>query len=172
MARLITLKDLTFAFTRPADTTAYAAGDQVANNTVAGSVTPVTFAVPEFKGSGGIIRAAQLVKSTTTITNADFRLILLNAQLAAQFGDNAAATPTYAGIQTALGSIDFSNTGGLVQFSNGVLYNGSLRTQPAMPGLGIACLPTDVLHGLLIATAAYAPGNAEQFQIRLVPEVM
>ena len=55
----------TASFTRPADTTAYASGDLVANSTTAGSVIPMTFVIrPENRGS--MIRRARIKKSGTS----------------------------------------------------------------------------------------------------------
>src|SRR5689334_10112995 len=64
------------SFTRPADTTAYASGDLVANNTSAGSVTPMTFAAARAADKGFMVRRARMKKSTTGTTGAQFRLHL------------------------------------------------------------------------------------------------
>jgi hypothetical protein len=63
------------SFTRPADTTAYASGDLVANSTTAGSVAPLTFSnVVRVNGAGGLVRRAKLRKTGTSTTNASFRI--------------------------------------------------------------------------------------------------
>jgi hypothetical protein len=65
------------SFTRPADTTTYASGDLVANNTTAGSVVPLTFtAVTRSAGDSVRIERARINTSNALLTNASFRLHL------------------------------------------------------------------------------------------------
>jgi hypothetical protein len=77
-------------FTRPADTTTYAQGDLVANSTTAGSVTPLALTAARVSGGGGVIRKFRLIKSTASLTNAQFRVHLFNALPTVANGDNAA----------------------------------------------------------------------------------
>lgn len=78
------------SFVRPADTTAYAVGDLVANNTSAGSVTPMSFTVGRDADSGGMIRRIRLRKTGTSVSNALFRLHLYSASPTPSNGDNGA----------------------------------------------------------------------------------
>src|SRR6185437_974597 len=82
--------NLSANFTRPADTTAYATGDLVANSTTAGSVTPLSFTAPRYATGSGQVRRARLKKSTNTTTNATFRLHLYATSPTPTNGDNGA----------------------------------------------------------------------------------
>jgi hypothetical protein len=75
-------------FTRPADTTAYAAGDLVANSTVAGSVVLDTVAVARNNDEAFTLLRCRLQKSGTTITNASFRVHVYSAAPTFTNGDN------------------------------------------------------------------------------------
>jgi hypothetical protein len=77
------------AFNRPADTTAYAVGDLVANSTTAGSVTPLAFALRAGGPLSGILRRVSLRKSSAGLTNASFRLHFFNSAPVVGAGDNA-----------------------------------------------------------------------------------
>ncbi len=148
------------SFTRPADTTAYASGDLVANHTTAGSVVAMSFTVARVAAGHVSIRKARLQKSTTTTTNAAFRLHLYRAAPTLVGGDNAAWSTTRSGY---LGSIDFASANALA-FSDGVAING-------LPVLGseisVKLASGTTIVGLLEARAAYAPGNAEVFAVEL-----
>lgn len=146
-------------FTRPADTTAYASGDLVANNTAAGSVTPLTFTVTAVTAGAGSIRRARIKKSGTSTTNAQFRLHLWSAAPTVANGDNGAFSAS--GAATYLGALDVTVgqafTDGAVGF--GVPVNGSEIVFKLASGFTI--------RGLLEARAAYTPANAETFDVAL-----
>lgn len=161
--------DAQFTFTRPADVLVYAAGDQIANSVTAGSVIPITIPVAALKGKGGVIKNASLIKSTTSITLADFRLYLFSA-LPTQVGDNVALAPSLAELRTLLGWFPFSNAVNLLQFTNGVFYTGYPAAAVQQPTLSIPETCDGNVYGVLIATAAYVPASAEQFTIKLVVE--
>jgi acetyl-CoA acetyltransferase len=68
---------LSSTITRPADTTAYAAGDLVANSTTAGSVTPFIFDLSLGRGLAiSSIQRVRLFKSAASATLAQFILHL------------------------------------------------------------------------------------------------
>jgi hypothetical protein len=142
------------SFSRPADTTAYASGDLVANSTTAGSVVPLSL-TPTTRGSGlsGQIRRVRIVKSTTGVTNAQFRLHLFNAAPTVSSGDNAAIVIA-TGAANYLGQVDVTMN---QSFTDG--------------GSGQATTEINVVNGtlyaLLEARAAYTPGNAETFTVTL-----
>lgn len=145
-------------FTRPADTTAYASGDLVANSTTAGSVAPMTLTVArKAAGSVQVIRA-KVRKTTAGLTGAVFRVHLFNSStITATNGDNGAfltsASANY------LGYVDVTMD---EAFSDGAVgYAG--YTQP--PTIKLAS-GTDI-YALLEARGAYTPGNAEQFTLTL-----
>jgi len=148
-------------FTRPSDTTAYASTDLVANSTTAGSVVPLVFAIPI---QGRVFKAwkAILKKSTTTVTNATFVLHLFRDSPTVANGDNGAisvaASANYAGKLT----IDASST-------SPTITSGSTGFTVSGTNL-IATDPDGLLYGLLEATAAYAPGNAETFTVSILGE--
>lgn len=146
----------TASFTRPADTTAYAALDLVANSTTAGSVAPMTFNFG--KGVNRYLHSINLSKSTVTVTNATFRV------------DFFSAAPTYAGGDNAIVAV----AGGLFMYrvdmpimtaqtasANSCLYAGQLATfsQPLL-------VPDDAWVSLA-ALAAYTPGSGDVFTLTL-----
>src|SRR5690606_2424241 len=94
------------SFARPADTTQYGQNDLVANSATAGDVEPLTFVIPY--GSGLKIWRAGLLKSSTTTTNAVFRLHLYKDKPTCANGDNDTWSTTVSGYQ---GFIDINNSG-------------------------------------------------------------
>jgi hypothetical protein len=88
------------SFTRPANTTAYADGDLVANSATAASVVPLTFTTSRVVGQGTIARV-RLYKSNPSATNANFTLHLFTSDPGVPTnGDNGAL-----GIASAAGHI-------------------------------------------------------------------
>lgn len=146
------------SFTRPADTTAYASGDIVANSTTAGSVVPLNFPnVSNGIGRTVQIRRVRIVKSGTSVTNASFRVHLFNVLPTVGSGDNAAISIS-TGAAKYLGQVDV--TVGQT-FGDGAF--GAATTE-------INCHPVGgatTLYGLLECRGAYTPGNAEVFTISL-----
>jgi hypothetical protein len=146
-------------FTRPADTTAYAIGDLVANNTTAGSVTPISLTIgrgASGNAATGMIRRARLRKSGTSITAAQFRLHLYRASPTVSNGDNGAWLTGSVG--DYVGHIDFTCD---KVFTNGASGNG-------IPALGSEInFASQTYYGLIEARAAYTPGNAEVFTVEL-----
>lgn len=146
------------SFTRPADTTAYASGDAVANSTTAGSVVPLNF--PNCSNGVGRslqIRRVRINKSGTGVTNASFRLHLFNVLPGVGAGDNAAISIT-TGMARYLGQVDV--TVGQA-FGDGAA--GQATTE-------MNCFPVggaSNLYGLLEARGAYTPASAEIFTISL-----
>lgn len=154
-------------FTRPADTTAYASGDLVANSTTAGSVVALSWTcLPIGMGTAAdgyfFIRRAKLKKSTTGVTNAAFRLHIYGTDPAAssgiQNGDNAAWSVNDA---TYLGYFDFGS----------MVAHRDCAQMIAAPSVGaeISHSPASgsTVYGLLEARGAYTPGNAEVFTVHL-----
>lgn len=149
----------TATFTRPADTTAYAVGDLVANSTTAGSVTPLQFTVARSAAGSGMIRRARIRKTGTNVTNAIFRLHLYNVSPTASNGDNGAWLTNQAA--EYVGSFDLTLD---KAFTDGAAGNG-------IPSVGFEVnfkLPSGtVLFGLLEARAVYTPASAEVFLVEL-----
>lgn len=145
-------------FTRPADTTAYASGDLVANSTTAGSVTPLSFTVARVAAGSGSIRRARIKKSGTSVTNTAFRLHLFAASPTVTNGDNGALLTTHSGW---IGSIDVN---AMLAFSDAAAGNG---TPNSGSEVAFKLASGQVLFGLLEARGAYTPTSAEVFTITL-----
>lgn len=151
----------TATITRPADTTAYAAGDIIANSTTAGSIVPMQFPLGGNNMPGATrITRVRFAKSGTTNTLSQFRLHLYGSLPAAVNGDNAAWSTT--GAANYLGSIDGPTT--LNAFSDGCAGVGA-----AVAGSEILVRLNSgtVIYGLLAALAAYVPASAETFTVTL-----
>lgn len=145
--------------TRPADTTAYASGDLVANSTTAGSVVPIPFASAVFAG-GEVTRIerVRIKTSSTSVTNAQFRVHLYNASPVPVNGDNGAwSTP----VGSYIGAFDVTVDRA---FSDGAEGAG-------VPLVGNAItfmIPTGTtLYALIEARAAYTPTSAGTFTVLL-----
>lgn len=150
-------------FTRPANTTAYASGQLVANSTTAASVVALSFPASGRSSTGypasGMVRRARLKKSGTSTTNASFRLHLYGADPALSTGitngDGGAWLTKHA---TYLGSIDITVDRA---FSDSASGNGA----PAVGGE--INFDTQAIWGLLEARGVYTPVSAEVFTVSL-----
>lgn len=148
------------SFTRPADTTAYASGDLVANSTTAGSVTPLAFKLGNTFGIGSFrTTRARISKTGTSATNANFRLHLYQASPTPANGDNAAWSTDNAA--NWLGNIDVTT---MLAFTDGCTGFGSPAAGSEMY-LRLASGTT--VYGLLEAKAAYTPISGEVFTVTL-----
>lgn len=159
---LVTLVATTF--TRPADTTAYAAGDLIANSTTAGSVVPLSFKVPLVGESAKIVGVRLTKSDQTDVANSAIDFWFFTASPTVANGDNGAlsadlvtagylgqmACPTMlAGTDDAIG-IDFLGEADQIRFN-------PMRNQ--------------VIYALLEATAAYSPASAETFTATIFVEI-
>lgn len=133
-------------FTRPADTTAYASGDLVANSTTAGSVAAMQLVVAPGPRQ---IRRVRILKSGTSTTNASFRAHLYGASMTAANGDNGAWSTNQAA--TYLGSVDVTVD---KAFTDGAA--GQATTEINVNSAGI-------IYALIEARGAYTPTSAEVF---------
>jgi hypothetical protein len=146
-------------FTRPADTTAYASGDLVANSTTAASVAPLSLQMPV---SSGIIRRARIEKSDETdVANASFRVHLYTSSPTVSNGDNSAWLSTVAGY---LGSLDVTVDKAFTTVAVGVGGFASGHSD----GIFYQLSPSGTtVYALLEARAAYSPASAETFAVAL-----
>lgn len=152
--------------TRPADTTAYAAGDLVANSTTAGQVTGLVFPLAVRNNEAIRVERVRLRKSGTSLTNASFRVYLCRALPALSVGDNGVFNSSSAlavdNIQYIIGWFDITmDRSGTV---------GARGTGVPNVGNAIAISPVDpstTIYGLIEATAAYTPASAETFDCTL-----
>lgn len=157
---------LSTSFVRPADTTAYAVGDLVANNTTAGSVVALTFA-NAVRTAGDCVRIerARITKTSTPLTNAIFRLHLFETVPVPSVGDNAAFDSS--GALSTTGALVYA---GAVNVTMGMSGSDG-ATGRGVPdfGAGITLSPTSgtSIFGLLEAQGAYTPVSGETFAVIL-----
>lgn len=154
-------------FTRPANTTAYTAGDMVANSATAGSVTPMQFTIARANDIPARIISGSIMKSGTTNppTGAIFYLHLYSAAptVSASSGDNLAFQTTdkdiYLGVMQ--GTTDRLFDDGFW----GALTPVTRLTIPFAPATG-----TQIIYGLLEVRGALAPASGEVFTVKIEAE--
>jgi hypothetical protein len=149
--------------TRPADTTAYAAGDAMADSTSAPTV--LTFAnCARENGGGGVIQSAVLIDSTGQATALDVDLVLYDTSITPT-NDNAAWAPSDSDANTSVGFIAFrgtSTSGGTSKSSNNNVID------PGALSKSFKCASSSKnLYGQLVARNAYTPVSGEAFKVRL-----
>jgi hypothetical protein len=152
-------------FTRPNDTTAYTAGDVVANSTSAPVV--MTFSnVVAANGKGGLIVNAKLLSSANQTTKGEFELWLFHTAPAAQ-NDNAAC---------AFSDAEMANVAAVIQFPSGYAFvgnagagaAGNVLYQPDQVNKKFKCGASDTsLYGVLVVRNAYTPVALEVFTVTL-----
>ena len=148
---------LVASFSRPADTTAYASGDLVANSTTVGTVQPLTLtnAARVTDGSGRIERI-RLYKSGAGLTGAAFRVHIFASVPVVTNGDNGAFATSTAGY---VGAFDVTMDRAFTDGAFGV----------ALPVLGNSVqfkASGTMLYALIEARGAYAPASGETFTVR------
>lgn len=151
------------SFTRPADTTSYAAGDLIANSTTAGSVAPMSFTAARVAAGSFLVNRIRLRKSTTTLTSATFRVYLFNTAPTVANGDNGALS--IAGSANCIGWADITfaargDSATTSPFSDGAFGFGDLTSL-------VALASGQTVWALIESRAAYAPGNGETFAVTL-----
>jgi hypothetical protein len=151
------------SFTRPADTTAYANGDLVANSTTAGSVVPLSFTIPTNTRMFKLLKVT-LKKSGTAVTNATFVLHLFRDSPTVANGDNGAISVANSANYAGKIAIDASSTSPTVT-GGSTGFSLSSSTNP------VAADIDGILYGLLEATAAYTPASAEVFTVSIIGEL-
>jgi hypothetical protein len=114
----VAIKRITGTFSRPADNTAYAAGDAIANSTTASLVVPIEFNLQGY--SYGNITGARCVVTPASgnlvITALEFELLLFRPVADIPFAagsfaaDNAALTVSAAAYREAVGIFTFDST--------------------------------------------------------------
>lgn len=146
-------------FTRPADTTAYAINDLVANSVTAGSVVPMSFTAARVAAGSFRVSKAKLVVSNTGALNAQLRLHLYRASPTIANGDNGAFSTS--GAADYLGAMDIlldrTFTDGVVGF--GVPLVGYDKVIKLASG--------QIIYGLLEARTAFTPASASTYTVTL-----
>lgn len=152
------------SFTRPSNTTAYAAGDVV--STTAGAI--MTFA-DVAKDASGAIQSAMLLSSANVSTKLDAELWLFSVAPAA-VADNAVIAFTDAELAYLVDVISFPTSEWKVGIATSGADGNAVNVQR---GLGIPVytrvqnVPVNDLYGVLVARNAYVPVSAEVFTVTL-----
>lgn len=138
--------------TRPADTTAYAVGDIVANSTTAGSVTPFSWTGATRAGGAGSGRITGLKvffggDAAIKVVRVHFYRVTPTSAA----GDNAAFSISSYDIDNVIGYVDV-----LVDSVNGSGSEGYAQCQ-----LDYVLASGDTVYALVEAMTAFTPGNAE-----------
>lgn len=155
-----TIANPSYNFTRPANTTAYAIGDLVANNTTNTSVVPLSWTIARVAAGSVMIRRVRLKKSTTTTSNASFRLHLYRTSPATiTNGDNGAWSTSYSDY---IGAFDITCDRAFTDAAHGSAGNPLNGTD-----ICLKLSSGSTIYGLLEARAAYAPGSEEVFTVEL-----
>lgn len=153
-------------FTRPADTTAYAAGDLVANSTTAGSVIPLSF-TNAVRTAGDCLRIerVRVEKSGASLTNAAFRLHLFESSPTPTVGDNGVFNN--AGALATNNVLNHAGTFPVTMSWSG--SDGAMGIGVPTTGAGATVSPTSgtTIFGLLEVTGAYTPASGEVFYVAI-----
>lgn len=144
------------SFSRPANTDAYQDGDLVADNTTAGSVTPLAFHI----GHGGAFVTGMVLDKTdeSEVSNADFSVHLFGSSPTVANGDN--------------GAISFDNASYIGKFTFNTMV-AATDDAYAFLNYGDSGLPGgvfvgyDTVYALIEADAAYGPASGETFTLTL-----
>jgi hypothetical protein len=146
------------AMARPANTTAYAAGDAVANDATAGSVTPISLTVSDLNDAPVSIERLRIASSDTGVAGRVFRAWLFRSSPTPDAGDNAAFTVPAANlIGTMIGVFKSSTTSG----SFAVLVPEDGQRIVTVPGSG-----AQTVFALLQTLDAFTPSaNSTTFTL-------
>lgn len=161
-ARLKTLTSQ--VITRPADTTAYASGDLVANSTVAASVTPFKFTgVSRSVGYKSRIERIGLFTSQALLANGTFRVHLFGKAPTVTNGDNG-ALDVASNLDAYLGW--FELVLGIIGTGQGAYGYSSRVASNAQADAFHDISTSQDMWALLEARAAYAPLSAQTFTLK------
>lgn len=176
---MISVSTLTATFSRPADNTAYASGDAIANSGTAASVVPLTFTLPNERQ--GALRGARCVVTPASgnlvITALDFDLLLFRATGSIPFADgsfiadNAAMSITPAAFRELVGVFTFA--AGAWRNPLGALTASTVGFQAVAPTARTRYLfncgsVTPALIGVVQAKGAWTPtGIINRFDFML-----
>jgi hypothetical protein len=157
------------SFTRPANTTAYAAGDLIANDATAGGGGVVVPRVSLYRAGTAIeIIGGLLKKSGASVTNTNMDVHIFSGGVPVPTaGDNEAfnATQVFAsnGQDLYRGTLTFVKTNARVMSDGYVCYG--LPKISGQPSIMIGASPAELhIAWLLEALEAYTPASAETFQ--------
>jgi hypothetical protein len=141
------------SFTRPANTTAYASGQLVANSVTAGSVVPLTWTASRVATGNFRVTRARMSLSSKSVTNTNFRLHLFNLTTGVSNGDGASFVPSLAADEVCEMDITVALAGADVSMGYGASNQGV--------ACDVALGSGSSLFGLIEARAAYTPASGE-----------
>jgi hypothetical protein len=150
------------SFVRPANTTAYASGQLVANSVSA----PAAMAIPIARVNAGTGKVARgrLTKSGLVVTNGIFRAHFYKTAPTIVGGDGSAYSTN--GALTHIGSMTFDMTG-----ANAFAFTDGVKVI-SVPDVGTSIIfdaagGSQNIYALLEARGAYVPASGETFTIAL-----
>jgi hypothetical protein len=152
-------------FTRPADTTAYASGDLVANSTTNGDlVMPVLLNAALMPGVPVKVSRIRIAKSGNTVTDANFQVHLFEKlPVIPTAADNTALT---SGTTINVGTVDYyAGSVNVPSMIAGVA--GAVGFSTVSPEIILNPFDNTGLYVLLEAKAAYVPASEEIFTVTL-----
>lgn len=152
----------TIQFTRPSDTTQYADGDAVSDDTT--TATSATFTLKNMAtmgGMGGVIHSVTLHKTDLDQTGADFDIYFFaSAPAGTTFEDNAAIAVTDAVFQTCQGFVQLTASADGQSVATGDIY---CKTNLDLP---YQCSNENGdLYVVIVARGTYTPASAEVFTL-------
>ena len=147
------------SFTRPNNTTAYASGQLIANDTAAGSVTPMSFPIAKSATGQTLMLRARISKTGTGTSGATFRIHFYEASPTAANGDGAAWSTNKAA--SYLGNIDVAVS---YAMTDGAAGFGSAAAGAEMR---LRLSVGSTIYGLLEARGAYTPTAQEVITVTL-----
>ena len=156
------------AFTRPANTTQYTAGDAMGKGSAA--LDCILEFPPAYSGAGksGKIIGARLWKDDNDVVADDFTLLLYQALPSADPDDNAAPSTSFiaiADVGAYIGQILF--TSAAIALAAGVTYDNDVIAAGSVNGIPFHTAGDGVIFGILTAADTYTPASAEVFTITL-----
>ncbi len=150
----------TYAFTRPADTTAYSINDVIADSTSAPTIMSFTNIARAVGGQSYIVKARVLTDQKTC--TARMRLALFQTA-PTPINDNAPKTRLWANRIISLGSIDFDPMT-TEDATNSTAASAMWTSAP----INIVCdAASTTIYGILSTLDAFTPASAQQFYIAI-----
>lgn len=148
------------SFARPANTTAYASGQLVANSATAASVQPIACAVARKNAGTGVLVGARLSKSGVSLTNASFRVHLFKTSPTTTAGDGQ----TFAGAVNGVAAIEI----GYVDVAMDQAYADGAKGFASLTNKVFdAATGSQNIYALIEARGAYTPASGETFSLAL-----
>ena len=159
-------KVITASRTRPANATAYAAGQILTDSTTA--ATMMSFAsCARSNGLGGLLDYLTVVSQTAPLTAPDLELHLFDTapSLTSQ-NDASVFNPTDTELEKAIFTVTISASARII--SAPLASNGNSEWHVPLGGKSFQCAAADTaLYGIVVVRSAYTPTSGEKFSFRL-----